>query len=422
MSATTFDGEPVRFSAAAEWRSRWPTVLAAFIGIGLPVLPYQTLGLFIEPLSHEFGWSRTLISLGSSIAALVTIFLYPFVGVLIDRWGARCLAVPGTLLTGASIAAFGLANGTSAQWIMLWAIHALAAVMVKSTIWTSAVSHTFKAGRSLALAITLGGTALATVLSPPLARWLADTYGWREAYFAIGLGWAVPAFILCLLFLKVDGPGSPVAVRDRTVEPPAPVEGLSVKEALRSPAMWRIAGATLLVLLFGSTLIVHQVPMLVEVGVSRKAAALMTSFAGIGGFAGGMVTGGLMGRFHPGRVAGITNMATAVALVALLEPFRSPTLIFFAMIVVGYSGGTKLLIGSYLTGIHAGLRNYGKIYGVIASIIAFSAAIGPVFGGAIYDLTGSYNILILFGIPASLLAGWLVFPLGSEPAWKNETP
>lgn len=405
-------------SAAAEWRSRWPTVLAAFIGIGLPVLPYQTLGLFIEPLSREFGWSRTLISLGGSITGLVTIFLYPFVGVLVDRWGPRRLAVPGTLLTGASIAAFGLASGTSAQWIMLWVIHALAAVLVKSTIWASAVSHTFKEGRSLALAITLGGTALATVLAPPLARWLTDTYGWRDAYFAIGFGWALPAFVLCLLFLKVDGPGAQSETADKAAETRPPLEGLSVKEALRSAAMWRIAGATLLALLFSSTLIVHQVPMLVEVGVSREDAAIMTSFAGMGGFVGGMVTGALMGAFHPGRVAGITNLALALALVALLEPFRSPRVIFFAMIVVGYSGGTKLLIGSYLTGIHAGLRNYGKIYGFIASIIAFSAAIGPVFGGAIYDLTGSYNSLILFGIPASLVAGFLVLPLGSQPAWK----
>jgi len=397
-------------------------VLAAFVGISIPVLPYQTLGLFIDPLTSEFGWSRTLISTGGSVAALITIFLYPLVGILIDRWGARRLAVPGIALTGASIAAFGLANGSPVQWIALWALHALVAVLVKSTIWTSAVSRNFNAGRSLALAITLGGTAMATILSPPLAQWLTDTYGWREAYFAIGIGWCAPAFVLSWFFLHDRTRENHAATASRTVQPQVNAEGLDVKEALRSAALWRIAGATLLTLLFSSTLIVHQVPLLVEAGVSRTTAAIMTSAAGIGGMAGGLATGALMVRFHPGRVAGITNAIMALALVPLLEPFRSPALIFFGMIIVGYSGGTKLLISSYLTGIHGGLRNYGKIYGVIASLIAFSSAIGPVFGGAIYDLSGSYDFLILFGIPASLLAGLLVWPLGARPAWQEASP
>jgi len=414
------DAELETLSASAEWRKHWPMVLAAFVGISIPVLPYQILGLFIDPLTEEFGWSRTLIALGGSIAALITIFLYPLVGILVDRWGSRRLAVPGTLLTGASIAAFGLANGSRAQWIVLWAVHALAAVLVKSTVWTSAVSRSFNAGRSLALAITLGGTALTAVLAPPLARWLTDSFGWREAYALIGFGWTLPAFLLCLLFLwPVKAHSTPSLPQGEGKTPPVDADGLSVSEALRSKALWRIALATFLTLLFSSTLLVHQVPLLVEVGVSRSTAAAMAGFAGLGGMAGGLVTGVLMSRFHPGRVAGITNGITALAVIPLLEPFRSPVLIFIGMVVVGYSGGTKLLIGSYLTGIHGGLHNYGKIYGVIASIIAFSAAIGPVFGGAIYDLTGSYNALILYGIPASLLAGWLVWPLSKTPDWRE---
>ena len=86
---------------------------------------------------------------------------------------------------------------------------------------------------------------------------------------------------------------------------------------------------------------------------------------------------------------------------------------------MGYAGGTKLQICAYLTSIYGGLRNYGKIYGVMASIIAVTGAIGPLFGGIMYDLAGSYDTLILSGIPMSLLAAVLLIRLGPFPEWAQ---
>ena len=43
-------------------------------------------GLFMEPLGREFGWSRTLLSAGPSIASIMTAILGPFFGALIDKF------------------------------------------------------------------------------------------------------------------------------------------------------------------------------------------------------------------------------------------------------------------------------------------------------------------------------------------------
>ena len=45
-----------------EWKAHWPLVLTTFLGMSYPSMAYYSMGLFIEPLSQAFGWSRTDIT------------------------------------------------------------------------------------------------------------------------------------------------------------------------------------------------------------------------------------------------------------------------------------------------------------------------------------------------------------------------
>ncbi|MFM5907382.1 MAG: MFS transporter [Novosphingobium sp.] len=108
-------------------------------------------------------WSRTQISLGMSLGAIITVIGSPFAGMLIDRWGSRRLALPGLVLTAASIAAFGLSTGSIALWIGLWLIFGFISMSVKTTVWSTAVAGLFDASRGLALGVTLSGTAATPV-------------------------------------------------------------------------------------------------------------------------------------------------------------------------------------------------------------------------------------------------------------------
>ena len=401
-----------------EWKAHWPLVLTTFLGMSYPSMAYYSMGLFIEPLSQAFGWSRTDITIGASISAVVTIPISPLVGVLVDRWGVRFLALPGVLLTAAAISSFSLANGNIAQWATLWAIFALCQAFLKTTIWTAAIISRFTAARSLAIAITLCGGSFANIVAPPLSRWMIEAYGWRTSYIALALCWGLPVLVLCAMFLfdrhddrRRRGPSTAVA---QDVEQ----QGLTFREAFRSGPIIRIAVATLITLLLTACLVVHQVPLLVSTGISRTSAAYLASLSGFGAIAGSLVSGWLMDRFHAGTIGAWTNAAAALALLMLLEPFRNPSLIVVSMIVIGYTSGTKLQLCGYLTSVYAGLRSYGKIFGVMASIIAASSALGPMLGGVVYDATGGYSLLILGFIPASLFSAALLLRLGPYPDWS----
>ena len=189
-------------------------------------------------------------------------------------------------------------------------------------------------------------------------------------------------------------------------------------EAARSPALIRIAVATLGTLLITTSLIVHKVPILTEAGVPRRDAALLASLSGVAAIAGQIATGWLMERFDAGWVAATTNTAMAVALLLLLAQIHAPALIVASMLVVGYAGGTKLQICAYLTGIYGGMRNFGKIFGVMAMLLSFGGGLGPVLGGLAHDLAGNYRMLLMIGAPLSLVFGLLLIGLGPKPDWR----
>jgi MFS family permease len=409
-------------TARAEWRTYGLLVLAAFIGFSFHSIITYSTGLFMQPLSEEFGWSRALIAGGLTIAALATIPLAPVVGAILDRWGSRRLAILGLVLTGGAVSAFGLANGSPVQWLALWVFYSIVATGIKSTVWTAAVTGTFTAARGLALGVTMCGAAAAQVVAPPLTNWLIETQGWRMAYVWLGSGWGGLALVTAVLFLfdahdrkrREKASGAETATLA-----PLDLPGLGFGEALRNPAIIRIALSTLITMFMGVALIVHMVPLLTEAGLSRTEAAYLTSITGVAGFMGKLFTGWLSDRWNASLIGAVTLAVPTLGFAMLLEPFRTPTLIVVGMFIIGYSSGAKLQIAAYLTSVYGGMRNFGKIFGVMGSLIAIGSGMGPMVAGRIYDVAGSYTPFIIAGIPASLICGLLIFGLGPYPAWNR---
>lgn len=402
-------------SAAQEWRTSWALVMAACIGMSFHSVLTYAFGLFIEPMTQEFGWSRSEVSSGLSTAALLSVPLAPLLGAMVDRWGARRLALPGIVLTALCMVSFSFASGSLTQWLAMWIAYAVLSVGVNSTVWAAAISGVFTAGRGLALGLTLSGSAMAQVFVPPLTQWLIDSYDWRTAFIGLGLGWGIPALVTCLFFLY--------DAHDRRTQnsegqsPQRAMPGLSIGEAMKNIPLLRIGAATLIMMVLTISVIVHQVPILTEIGVSRRTAAYLAGLTGVAGIIGKLITGYLMDKTNAGLVSALTVGIAALAFVMLLEPSRSLPVIVMAMFILGYSSGSKFQICAYQTSRYAGMRNFGKIFGVMSCLVALGAGLGPYMAGVVYDLSGSYTPLVIIGIPASLLSGLLMFRLGDYPNW-----
>jgi len=417
-----------RPSTAAEWTSNWTLVLAASIGFSFFSVMLATTGLFMEPVTKEFGWSRTLFSSGVSIATITTAVLSPFFGILVDRYGTRRLVMPGVLLTILAMVAFGFTNGTAWQWLLLWFVFGAISVSIKSTAWTAAVLGVFTRSKGLALGLTMAGTALSQVLVPPLGNWLIESFGWRAAYVWLALGWGGITFLLCLFFFfdihdvasgrrkKDDG------AANEAVPAAVDLPGLTVREAGRDWALWRVGISNFVVMVLTMGLSVHLIPILTDAGVSRTNAALLSSLGGIAGIVGKLITGVLLDRFRPNWIGGVTLGAAAVTFALLMEGIRSPALIVFALIVNGYAAGTKTQITGYLTASYGGMKSFGVVYGVMAALMALASGLGPLVAGRVYDVFGGYQPFLLAGAIGCTLGGFLIVSLPAYPKWEKAAP
>lgn len=414
--------DEIKLTPAQEWRRGWTVVLAAFVGFSFFSIMASSAGVFMEPLAKEFGWNRTQTSSGVSISGLIAAALSPFFGILIDRWGTRPLALPGLVMLAVLIAAFALNNGSFALWTALWLGYGLVSLFIKSTVWATTIAAGFERARGMALGVMLCGTAFTQVIMPPLANWLIAAYGWRTAFVAIGLGWGALALAVCIPFfrdLHLDEAKARAKAEGRAIATLSSdrFPGLTLHAAWRDRALWQIGISTFLMMVLTIGLLIHQFEIMRDAGLSRESAGWLTSLFGIGGIVGKLVSGWLMDRYSPNWVGGVTLASTALAFLLLMSEFATPALIVVAMVVNGYASGTKLQIASYMTTRFAGLKNFGKIFGMMAAVIALGSALGPWLAGRIYDVTGSYSIFLVAGIVGSLVSGLLIVTLPRYPAF-----
>jgi MFS family permease len=402
-------------TVAEEWKRGWGIALASAMGLSFLSVVFGGMGAFIDPMTQEFGWSRSTMSVGMPIAGSVILLLSPFAGALVDRFGPRRLALPGVVIMAFSAASFGLTNGSILQWSLLWVVYAFAYLSMQMSIWTGAISAAFNKGRGLALGMMLGGSGVAQAILPILNVWLISNFGWRNAYFYLGFGWGGVTLLLCWLFFhdsrKPSRAKKKAAVNDR-------LDGLTIRQAWRDRGLWQVAIATVLMMTLTQGLAFHQIPIMTDAGFGRENAAWLAGVAGLAGIAGNIVTGALMDRWRANWVGGLTLGTMTLAFGLLLEEIRTPMLIVVAMMINGYAAGTKLQICSYMTSRYAGLRSFGAIFGFMGSLVAIGGALGPWLAGAAYDFSGDYNSFLFVGMVGSLISGLLVLTLPRCPEWK----
>lgn len=403
--------------AAVEWRQSWPVVATSALGLSVSVIYIYSMGLFIEPLEREFGWGRTQITAGLTVVSVMSVVLAPFVGMLIDRFGARSVGLPGVIVYCSAIAALSLVGDQIWMWWAAWAVVALGSVCIKPTVWTAAVASYFTAGRGLALAVALCGTGIGQALLPYLTNEFVAALGWRGAYVALAAGGA--ALVLPLMFFfffdareDVRRKGGPAM--DRSLMP-----GRGLREGFVSLQFLFLALAALLATAGITALLVHFVPMLTAGGMERTSAAAIAGVIGLASMTGRIACGYLLDRFD-GRVVGAISFALPCAACLLFLQFDGSAAQAMALAaIIGLSVGAEIDVIAYLATRHFGLRNFGTLFGAIAGLISLGAGLGPLFAGAVFDANQAYAPAHLALIPVFLLTAVLIAAIGRYPVFAQ---
>jgi MFS family permease len=405
-------------TAAAEWRSGWPLVVSCTFGLTLLSVGFITAGTFIAPLEQAFHWTRSQISSAFIVYAMPGTVLPPLVGMLLDKYGTRAVALPGALAVGLVIALFSTLNGSLIYWLALWLMLATTGQLIMHTIWAAALANHFTASRKLAFGILATGTGITTFLAPLFANFLIEHYGWRNAYLILGLGWGGLVVLVSYFMLHDHRSRRGRAKAEAAAQAAGELTGLTVREGLRSGAFARITASVVICNLLNIGLVVHLIPILSGAGLARDTAVFISATFGLSMLAGNLGFG-LIGDRIPAKLLGATVVASpAITCVLLLLSTSSPLLPAIAVTVFGLSCGLQGPAFTYLSTRHYGLRSFGTLRGFTASGLAVATAIAPFIAGVVYDQTGSYAPLLITGIPLLLIAGVLLLTLGPYPQFE----
>jgi MFS family permease len=404
----------------------WWIVAVAAVGLSMgygPIVSF-TFGIFFKPLSQEFGWSRTHVSLAFSLSLFFLSLVLPVVGRLVDRFGARKVIVPSVLLFGLGLMAFSLLSEQLWQLYLLYMLLGLVGGGTAPVPYSNVLSHWFDRRRGLALGLAMIGLGLGTFLMPSLAQRLIETGGWRWAYRWIGLmvmGVAIPVVALFLketpamLGLLPDGEmvGSEgVSAKSQ--------EGLSSQEARRTETFWIMVSAFFLLSASVHGCLIHLSPLLTDRGLSPQAAAWATSLLGGALLLGRVGAGYLLDHFFAMAVAAWFFCGAVLGFV-LLWSGASGNLAFVAAFLVGLGMGAEGDIIAYLVSRYFGLRAFGEIYGYAFGAFTLGGVVGPLLMGIGFDRTGSYRTVLGVFVFASLAAVVLMTRLGPYRSWATAT-
>ena len=405
----------------------WKTVIAGAViacwGYGSW---YYGMGALLLPLTQEFGWTRTQLTLAFSMRSIEGGLEGPIGGMAIDKYGERKITVISTI-----IACIGLITVLFVksiwQFVIVWGfIVSLGFNLGLYDTVNSAVAKWFVKKRSRAIGIVTIGGGLGAPVIVPIMTWIIENYSWRTALLFIVASTAIICLPLAWYWMKdkppehygmlpdgdthlpeKDGDGDEITVqRDYGYD-------FTPQEAVRTRSFWMILIAFML---NGGTLAmvtIHQMAFHQSLGIDALAAASILGLMATISLGGRVLTATLGHRFTERQYIILGYALRTLGLVVFIYARTIPMIILFALVYgVGY--GITIPAQTSLRASYFGRKAYATITGYTTFFTAITNVAYPVFAAWIYDTTGSY--IQAFWVITALQGLAMVFMyLGRKP-------
>lgn len=358
-------------------------------------------GVFLAPITESMGWGREVFSLAIAFQMLLWGFAQPVASAFADRYGPLRVLVPGALLYALGL--FLMRNPSSPLWFQFTAgvLTGVGMAMASFTIVMALMAHSVpEHRRSTALGMGTAAASLGMFLIVPMNQTLIDLQDWR---FALAM--------LALLALTM----APLSFgMNRTVRPIAQA-GSSLGNALRGAfalSGYRYLLAGFFVCGFHVGFIQTHLPGYVNFlglhpQVGAWGLALIGLFNIVGSYGAGMLgerlsRKNLLSGIYLGRAIVITGFIT-------LPPSAPSVLLFSALMGLLWLATVPLTTG--LVAHLCGMRYLATLSGIVFLSHQMGAFLGVWLGGALFDATGSYELIWWVAVALSFAAALVHLPI-----------
>jgi len=403
-------------------RPTLPILIGASLMLSLSMGLRQSLGIFMQPLTHDVGISVSDFTLAIAVQNLAWGFLQPLAGAMTVRYGFRAIMVAGSLLYIAGLVFMAEAHGFLSIMIgagvLIGTSLACTAAAIAMSVAARAVPETV---RSTVLGIVSAAGSLGALLSAPIGQALNEGYGWRTGL--IGFVILSLALIPAAWFAgRVDK----IPLLPRALDAIADTSAAVATKIAFSNASFVVMTCAYFVcgmqLVFITT---HLPSYLLICGMDPMLGA--QTLGVIGGFnvLGSLFFGWAGGRWNKLALLGGIYFFRSLALgwYFILPPTPATTLMFGAIMGFLWLGVGPLVAGAVAE--MFGLQWQAMIQGLAFMSHQLGSFAGAYGGGLIYDALGSYNMAWRIGVAVGLTAGIvqvafaLIRPTTSPPVLRT---
>jgi MFS family permease len=393
----------------------WANLSVAALAM-VATLPGRTqgLGLVTEPLMADLQVDRVTYATINLWATLIgALFCLPC-GRLTDRFGSRIVLTALLFSLGITVLMMAQSGNLSGLWITVTLSRGFGQSAL-SVVSLALVGKWFAKRLNQAMGVYSLLVGLGFVIAFPLVGSLVQRFGWRSAWFTVGI-----ALVLLMPIARLVVRNEPIretSLESTTNDEERDVENLTAQptdltvwEALGSAAFWVFALASSAFGLVYSGIALFNESILKERGFDASTYYLALVVTTLLGLAANFAGGWLATKWPIQRVMGIGMAVLAVALLALPHVTTQTHVLLYA-VAFGIAGGIVTVVFFSVWGQVFGRGQLGRIQGCAQMLTVLASAIGPLLLAQTLERTGSYSAIfnILAALVSALAVGsWLV--------------
>lgn len=386
------------------WRT--PALILACGGLILMLAlgTRQSFGLFLRPMSLDLGWGREAFSFAIALQNLVWGCAMPFAGAIADRYGAGRVLTAGGLAYGAGLLAMAYSTSPLAFDVAAGLLVGLGLACTGFGVVMAVVARAFPPEkRSMAVGIVGACGSFGQFAMLPGAQGLISGYGWFYALLFFGC----MAFIMVPLGAALSGRNAAEAESSQSI-------GAALAEASQHRGFWLLT-ASFFVCGFQTIFVMTHLPAyLVDRGFSPAQGMSALAVIGLFNIVGSYGCGVLGGRYSKRLLLAWIYVIRAAAIGAFLAaPLTAAGTYLFAAVLGLTWLGTVPLTNS-LVGQIFGVKYLSTLFSIAFLGHQLGAFVGAWAGGAVFDLTRSYQPVWLASIALSVLAAALCVPINER--------
>ncbi|MEN3351227.1 MAG: hypothetical protein V7632_4862, partial [Bradyrhizobium sp.] len=370
-------------------RPTLPILIGASIMLTLSMGLRQSLGIFLQPLTHDIHISVSDFTLALAVQNLAWGFLQPVAGAMTVRYGFRPIMVVGALAYIAGLVLMTTAHGLVSIMIGGGVLIGISLACTANAIAMSVAARAVpEMVRSTVLGIVSAAGSLGALLSAPLGQMLNEGFGWR-----VGLA----GFVILSVFMI---PAALYAGRVDRIPLPKPTADDIGNATAATAAKTAFSNASFVVMtcaymVCGMQLVfltTHLPSYLAICGLDPMLSAQTLGM--IGGFnvLGSLFFGWAGQRWNKLALLGAIYIFRSLALAWYFMQPATPasTLLFGAIMGFLWMGVGPLVAGAVAE--MFGLRWQAMIQGLAFMSHQLGSFLGAYGGGVIYDALGSYTM------------------------------